>query len=383
MRRLVIGALVALCLSGCSQSLSNRPWGAYPTYENLASNAVVQVDQNGDFYPDHWQTEVGDLRVARARSIAGALPPEDRAARLSAYRDRALERVRRAVEGRSRVFVLIHGFNAEPGSAGAGADIVKQTLALTASDAVIEMNWDGLRDAGGFANGGVIWFPSVTTSQQAGTNALRPILAQLSDRRVVFITHSRGASVVLSAFSNPNYRSKYKRETDALGFGNLLSPPEIDFSRRGMEIDAIFLAPAIGEPDFWSPECVDTDDCQNFRMFPGLRSIRYTVNPGDPILQKRFFNWNPVRQACRLNPTALGVGDCVDDAVKFYEQQAPGLLHAYAMTPMNTHSYICYAAHPEFRQMLADIGIDSRGGLARDVPPPVTCDPAFRRPPAL
>lgn len=379
MRRLLLGLALAVGLAGCSQSLTNRPWGPYPTYDVLASQVVVQVDQNGDFYPDHWQTEIGDQNLHDTLSIALSLPREGREQRLAAFKEQALTRVRRAVAGRERVFVLIHGFNAEAGAAGAGADIVKQTIDLTEKDAVIELNWDGLRDAGGDFTGAVIWVPSTTTSQQAGTRALRPILEELSGRKVVLVTHSRGSSVVLSAFSNPNYLPSYTTKTEAEGLGYIFDTPTIDFSQRDMEADAIFLAPAIGEPDFWSEDCRDTPTCLNFRTFPGLRSVRYTVNTGDDILQKRFFTWNPFTMPCRTNPTGLGVGECIPNLVPHYQRTAPGWLRPYEMTSMRSHSYICYAGHPVLRRMLADVGVSTRAGLAETVAPPVTCDPAFKR----
>lgn len=186
--------------------------------------------------------------------------------------------------------------------------------------------------------------------------------------------------MVLSAFSNPNYLSHYKRRTAAFA---QLNPPQINFSEQNMEADAIFLAPAIGEPDFWSSECEDTKGCLDFRLFPGLRSIRYTVNIGDPILQKRFTNWNPISLPCSFNPTALGVGRCVDNLETFYGRTSPNLLQPHRMTPMRSHSYICYAGHPVLRRMLAEVGVTSRPGLLATTPPPVTCDPSFSSPPGI
>lgn len=63
------------------------------------------------------------------------------------------------------------------------------------------------------------------------------------------------------------------------------------------------LAPAIGSPDFRAPDKVD--DLWVPRTFPGrLVSIRYTVNPGDYVLNKLW-----IGLADNFNPTDLGASE--------------------------------------------------------------------------
>ena len=382
--RVVIAFLLILMVSACAP-LNNLPWGPYPTYDVPAAVVSVHVDQNGDFYPDDWHTSavIGEENIRKNLSIARIFALNvERENILEKFRADALARVTKTTEGKRRVFVLIHGFNAEVGPADAGYAVIKQTIALASTDAVIQLYWDGLTDADNMLNGGRIWFPAVTTSQHAGSRALREILRQLHDQEVIFITHSRGASVVLSAISNPNYTTEYAKEVDKLGFeGDFLSPPMVDFSSLKLTMNAIFLAPAIGNPDFWANTCKDKKDkngndikgCTIYRDFAGLSSVRHTVNPGDPVLGKRFFTWNPITLPCSFNATTLGYTEECGSWVRDRYNARTAWLLPYQLQPMKTHSFVCYAGHPVLRHMLHDIGVESRRGLDPNAMPPKNC----------
>jgi hypothetical protein len=374
--RVVIALLTLLLASACAP-LNNLPWGPYPTYDVPSAVVSVHVDQNGDFYPDDWHTNpvIGEKNIQRNLSIAGSFAANgDRPGILNSFRIESLENVARTTVGKQRVFVLVHGFNAEVGPADAGYAVLKQTIALASTDAVIQFYWDGLTDADSIINGGRIWFPAVATSQHAGSRALRAILRQLHDQEVIFITHSRGASVVLSAISNPNYTTKYAKEIDELDFApDFLDPPETDFRAQNLKMNAIFLAPAIGNPDFWKKSCKDKKGCAEYRDFVGLKSIRHTVNPGDPVLGKRFFTWNPLTLPCSFNATTLGYTEKCGSWVRDHYNTRMAWLIPYQVQPMKTHSFVCYAGHPVLRHMLHDIGVESRRGLDPNAMPPRTC----------
>lgn len=375
MRRLIVAAAM-LALGACSSNLMNMPKGPVAAYDVPGPLVSVQVDQFGDFYPDDWHLRPGEANIGSQGSVALAIPVDERAGRVADTRGLVLERVRRTTTGKRRVFILIHGFNDETPSAASAFAVIKQTIALTPEDAIVEFHWDGLTDEGRFLNGGRIWFPAVTTSQQAGSRGLRDLLGVLSNQNVVFITHSRGASVVLSAFSNPNYRTSYRDGFHRAGLADYLDPAEPGFVAQGLTMDAIFLAPAIGNPDFWANTCLDQEGCHSFRGFPGLRSIRHSLNPGDPVLAKRFVAANPFSFACWFNPTSLGQTENCGSRVREHYNPAgqSGLIQPYRMPPLKTHSFLCYAAHPVLRQMLHDIGVESRGGLRLDAAPPRSCD---------
>lgn len=374
--KLITLLIAALALAGCStgSSLTSMPLSAHPAVYLTTPRLLLQVDQNGDFYPDSWHHRPGDERVAGARSLA--LAYGDRATEsLAASREQALALVREATVGKSRVFILIHGFNANAASAEAGYAILERSILFERTDAVIEFNWDGLIDRGSNLNGARIWFPAVAASQVAGSRGLRSVLGELRRKEVVFITHSRGASVVLSAISNPSYSPDFKSAVDRLGFeSDFLTPVELDFAALDIKMDAVMLAPAIGNPDFWHPDCSGVRGCTNFRSFAGLRSIRHSLNPGDPVLSKRFFSWNPFSPSCGFNATTLGYTPNCGSWVRDYYNAGDGnWLKPFPMIPMRSHSFICYSGHHVLRDMLDELGVRTRQVSEEATLPPSSC----------
>lgn len=375
MRWITIVAAV-LVLAGCAPrpTLTNIPLSAHPAVYLTTPRLLLHVDQNGDFYPDNWHATPGDNRVESGRSLALAYGPEGVEA-LATSRDAALSLVRQATSGKSRVFILVHGFNANAASAEAGYSVLERSILFEPTDAVIEFNWDGLVDRGSDLNGARIWFPAVAASQVAGSRGLRSVLGVLGDRQVVFITHSRGGSVVLSALSNPSYTPEFIQAVDRLGFGtDYLTPTELDFERLNIRMDAVMLAPALGNPDFWHRDCSGVRGCRNFREFPGLRSIRHSLNPGDPVLSKRFFSWNPFTPTCSFNATTLGYTEACGSWVRdHYNVGGQAWLRPFPMTAMRSHSFICYAGHPVVREMLAELGVRTRHVPVSAIRPPASC----------
>lgn len=377
--RIVTLLVAILVLAGCASrpTLTSTPLSAHPTVYLATPRLLLQVDQNGDFYPDNWHAVPGDARVEQRRSLAlaygGAAPQA-----LAASRDAALDLVREATMGKSRVFILIHGFNANAASAEAGYAILERSILFKPTDALIEFNWDGLIDRGEDLNGARIWFPAVATSQIAGSRGLRSILGVLQNSQVIFVTHSRGASVVLSAISNPSYTPGFIADVERLGFSaDFLTPAELDFDAANLRMDAVFLAPAIGNPDFWHRDCAGQNGCRNFRAFNGLDSVRHSRNPADRVLTKRFFSWNPFTSGCSFNATTLGyTEDCGSWVRDHYNSGGRLWLKAFPITPMRTHSFICYAGHPVLREMLGELQVQTRPVPASAALPPSSCTQA-------
>jgi len=365
-----------LVLAGCATqpSLTSMPLSAHSAVYLTTPRLLLQVDQNGDFYPDNWNVFPGDARVESTRSLALAYGDGAPAA-LASSRQRALELVHQATDGKSRVFILIHGFNANAASAESGYAVLERSILFGGDDAVIEFNWDGLIDRGSDLNGARIWFPAVAASQVAGSRGLRSVLGELRGREVIFITHSRGASVVLSAISNPSYTPEFKAAVARLGFGDgFLAPPELDFQGLNIRMDAVMLAPAIGNPDFWAPRCSGVRGCTTFRAFPGLRSVRHSLNPGDPVLSKRFFGWNPFSPTCSFNATTLGYTENCGSWVRdHYNRGGRTWLKPFPMTAMRSHSFICYSGHPVLRDMLGELGVRTRPVPEGATLPPSSC----------
>lgn len=201
----------------------------------------------------------------------------------------------------------------------------------------MQFYWDG-HDARAVVDAGVIWFWGTGSSQVAGQGGLRRVIQATGPAEVVIMSYSRGASVVLSALSDSAYDSDFREATTRLSY---LEPSGSAFLKpaplgpRG-PIRVVMLAPAIGAPDFRAPDKVD--DLWVLRTFPErLVSIRYTVNPGDYVLNKLW-----VGLADNFNPTGQ-VGHGVPD----------------------------YLADPVVREMLRDSGVTPAGGPAAGPAAPI------------
>lgn len=337
-------ACCALLLLAACRAHNNIPVAGFTTATGPANVMRVFVDANGDFYPEHWDRYFSASTIERVHSLR-LHPDQDntRAEQLRRARAEQLAAVERLAAGKRRVFILIHGFNNTQQSAEDAYAIVLARLPLTHDDAVIQFHWDG--GVGSGAGRGIIWFPAVANSQIAGTHSLRPILNRIAGKPVYLITHSRGASVALSALGDPAYTTTFRTQTTNL-FGSdfFEADPLVE---NGKQIHAVFLAPAIGNPDFWDEDC--GPGCSEYRTFsPQLKSIRYTVNPDDPVLDKLFGG----RLASSFNATDLGYDAGVGNSLKTKYPFMTGYpIH------MNAHGFNEYASHQVLAAMLTDSGV--------------------------
>ena len=187
-----------------------------------------------------------------------------------------------------------------------------ERIAFQPGDALILFHWDGF-DARVPGRAIAVWSDAAPNGEMAGTQALRRILALTSpDQQIYLISHSRGASVILSAVSDPPVSARFRQRTEALPFAaaaHLLDPPALPEGPRNLH--AIMLAPAIGRIDFLRPECVGPasshrhNACDQVRAFPRLASLDYTVNPCDAVLDKF------IGLARRFNPTDFGLDPAI------------------------------------------------------------------------
>ncbi len=80
-----------------------------------------------------------------------------------------------------------------------------------------------------------------------------------------------------------------------------------------------------------------------------MKSFRYTINTGDPVLRK-FFGL-----ASRLNPTNFGLDPEIGRAIN---DEGYGLMRQYYTDPPRLkHKFEGYVADQTFARMLADEGI--------------------------
>lgn len=299
LRTMLIG-LVLVC-AGCAHNLPDDVTPNRLLSPNLARS---YVDMNGTFYPPDWAGADGMVRaeLERRHSLfaAHAFDPTERA-RILAQEDRWLATLTAAASGKRRVFIFLVGFNTSQAKSTPDLEAMAQAIDLGPDDLAVQFFWDG-HDARAVVDAAVIWFWGTGSSQVTGQRGLRRIIDAAGPAEVVIMSYSRGASVVLSALSDPAYDPDFRAATSRLTY---LEPSGPGFFAPaplgpGGPIRVLMLAPAVGEPDFRAPGKVEGRWV--LRAFPErLISIRYTVNPGDYVLNKLW-----VGLADDFNPTDLG-----------------------------------------------------------------------------
>jgi len=345
-------AFLTLCLSlaacaGIDHNIPSNPIGAGAPADRL----TLYADANGHLYPDAWSPRFDRDRIELRHALLASADFDPAVHRfLREERERQLDAVAGRLRDRSRVFILVHGFNNNQPEAREAFEAVRSRLPLDSTDSVIEFHWDGLSSPSRIGQG-AMWFNAAGYSQLAGTQALRGLLRRLAGKRIIVIAHSRGASVTLSALSDPAYNSTFRRQTEALLGDDFGSPPLTDGSGA---IDLIFLAPAIGNPDFRRPGATGNDCRRDYRDFPrALRSIRYTVNRRDPVLSKIFPPFTH-----HFNATDLGydadVGAALADC---YAGRFTMVGHPVERPEMPEHTFVHYARHAVLARMLSAAGV--------------------------
>lgn len=344
--------LLGLGLGACAHNL---PAADVPNSLTEAAQVRVYVDMNGVMYPSGWRSSavVGERAVRRRHSIHAALNGDE--TRLQAVRsaeEAHLGAIARLARERTRVFVFLVGFNTSHGDTAVELRAMQDSVGLTRDDLAVEFYWDG-HDARFYLDAARIWFWGSASSQVTGQRGLRRVLNAIGDRPVVLVSYSRGASVILSALSDPAYAPAFHAETEALDY---LRPPgpaffEVAPLAAGGPVRAVMLAPAIGEPDFWAPGSTGGDWA--FRDFPErVVSIRYSINPRDPVLKKgsgglaRYFN-----------ATDLGAFRSAGRRLDCHY----GILQGYAVAGPVDHGVRGYIADASFTRMLHDSGVGSSG----------------------
>lgn len=353
---------VAMSLAGCwAHSFPDRTAVfVAPPSADLATVREISVfaDPNGTLYPTGWAAHVPPRRSWKADSLLNAAVSDSALGELIA-RDEPRQFADAATFARSRrrIFVLVHGYNNTVEEADPAFDAIVQKLSPRRDDGVVRFYWDGLTGQG--VGGGKIWFNAVGNSQLVGSRALRRLLQQFEGKSVYLIGHSRGASVILSALGNPVYDSSFRARTRSVAahfrppVTDIVSPPPLD--PRGNSFHILLLAPAVDRIDFcderYQQSARGRFACPALRpLGAAVRSLRYTVNPADPVLNKF------IGASGGFNPTGLGLRKTVGEGIA-----ASGgyqMMQAYPFaTPMKAHGFAAYVAHPTFDAMLADEGL--------------------------
>jgi hypothetical protein len=208
---------LAVLLGGCSSH-------AYPIGERFiapadldpaaARRAELFVDMNGTFYPDGWRSYADGKRLKADSLLNEAVRKPALDGLVAREEARQLADIEAFARSKKRIFILIHGFNSTVEDSEPPFDTIEAQLDLGPDDGVIRFNWDGL--TGKLLGAGKIWFYATATSQLAGSRGLRRVLARIEGKQIYLISHSRGASVILSALGNPVYTPRFAERTRAI-----------------------------------------------------------------------------------------------------------------------------------------------------------------------
>lgn len=349
MKYFCIRAMLCLVLTSCTVT-HNIPENQTPNEMIQHSNFKVFVDQNGDFYPDNWKSDYGSHpRNASGKRGAYSLTVlaerNNRKEDLNNFRKRFLSNISENFKEKEKIYIIIHGFNNDESTAKSAYSAIQNRIEFDLKrDGLIEFYWDGLVAEGPIESFD-IWFNATGYSQLAGERALRSILNILENKEIIIISHSRGASVVLSSLSDPPYNQKFAKQTFEFHKIKIQNQPEL--AENNNNIKVIMLAPAIGEIDFKKPEYYTSD--KKFRSFSGqVKSIQVTVNKDDKILKKYVDALSD-----KFNPTDLGYNIKVFNALK----KNYSILEMTSYNGLNSHNFLHYISDNRFKSMLENIGV--------------------------
>lgn len=255
-------AVVAIGLTACAAK-HIIPAADYANASTISALRVA-LDQDGNIYPrkedpvfwvDYPQPFKEKLLgngFQLATLQANTIPTYTDSVKLAASED-IINQMNARLASKKMLIVLVHGFNNNFREAASNFERMNSSIDPVVRDnaAILEVYWDGLNPRGD----GVVWQitafsfwrKALLNSDLAGTRGLRTLLNGIDkDVDVRFVTHSRGAGVVMSALADPEFR---------LRLGITKVPPLRNPHIKSIKIAAF--APAIG-----SGHLVDTLDAQ-------------------------------------------------------------------------------------------------------------------------
>lgn len=311
----------------------NKPLSEIPN-ENVPPNiARIFVDKNGDFFPVNWKTLPYYPLRASSNNLGTTLIDTE---------ESVLNKIKQISANKERIFILVHGYNNDENDAQNNYRKLQQIIQNNSTkDLFIEFHWDGLiaKNLGSTK----IWFNAAGYSQMAGQFGLRKVLNQISNKQVYLISHSRGASVILSALSNPPYNEKFATETNEFYSIDVWNVEPL--LENNNNITTIFLAPAVGEIDFTVPR-----NPNKYREFSRqIKAMHITVNNTDKTLNK-YLNKPEI-----FNSTLLGSNKKAFSALKPHYP----VLAMTDVSGLESHSFSKYLSHDGFRKMLNEYNIST------------------------
>lgn len=245
------------------------------------------------------------------------------------------------------LIILIHGFNNNYNE----ADIYFRQLrhALRAYNkennekfdfVFLQVYWDGLS--------ATFWLKAVTNSKLVGVNGLRKLLDALSTGAPAnvptrVITHSRGASVILSALGNPHFSQTAKERLKKRGedVDEMMEAPIPTL----YDLRIAMVAPAIGAGDF---DYIIRNIKDTYTEKVPIENIIVGFNETDLILNKLFLV-NP----SKLVSTAFGCDKAEYKKVRNeLNKKRPGFMSMADFTGQKIHAFTEYIRNPVFSECL-------------------------------
>jgi len=326
----------------------NVPKGPYPNSFDKPNIVNSFVDQNGNFYPDNWRKtygeppKSGDINAYSLMKIATEKGIEKQ---LKSFEKTRMLAVSSKVKSKDRVFIFVHGFNAPSDEVNESYEYMRKLIKLNPTkDEVIKFYWDGLHTTNPFS-GAKVWFSATSFSQMAGEFGLRNLLNSIHNKKIILISHSRGASVVLSALSSAAFSESFAKGT--LENHNVDVSDVKKLAENGNDITCIMLAPAIGIDDFKIKDIVSGTD-SFCTLSKQVKKIHITVNNTDVML-KKFVGF----LSNKLKATDLGYKvDVCNELMKHYP-----IIKYTDFTGMKSHNFNKYIRNPKFKSLLKAEGI--------------------------
>jgi hypothetical protein len=349
---------ISLLLTGCwGHSFPDSNMFIRPVEETVSAAETVHVfvDANGTFYPSDWDSKMGKPRSWKADSLLNESADDSEFRRLIEKGEREqLAQLMQFGQDRQRIFILVHGYNNTQQEALGAFRMIEKRINARVDDGIIRFYWDGLTGQG--IGGGKIWFNATGYSQLAGSRGLRRILDSFANKEIYLISHSRGASVILSAIGNPVYDPGFLAATKTVAstwgaeYRDLITPRPL--ADNGNTLHILALAPAVDRIDFCDvseqPQNPGRIYCEKLRDLGTVSSFRYTVNPEDPVLNKF------VGLSGGFNPTGLGINTSVGHELA---ENYP-MLQSYPLPMGNKfHKFERYVESAAFTEMIDDAGL--------------------------
>lgn len=348
MKHIITSLFLALILVSCAAK-HNVPLNQNPNKVSQPNKGFAFVDQNGNFYPQNWESKYGSPPKNAKRtsySLMKNATELNKIDDLKLAENQFLNQLQTFLKNKSRIFVFIHGFNATENDADKSYALIQKQIKLnTSKDAVIQFYWDGLV-SDNLVGGAKIWFDATNYSQMAGEFGLRRILNAVKNKEIFLISHSRGASVILTSLTTVELADSVIEQTKEVHNVDVYEDSKSLLENKN-KIYAIMLAPAIGITDF---QITNTDTKEiSYRYFsPQLKVMHITNNESDKMLGKvvGFLSKS-------LKPTDLGYkSDTFVELQKHYNS-----IKMTDFTGMKSHKFNDYVKNPKFLEILSQYSL--------------------------